>query len=195
MFTKISCAMLMLTVVTAVSSITAVSGQDSGSLRNLKPKVTVRRVQPKSGTIVVHDHRGEKPSGTTIPGGVKVPPPRRQPTSGSRRISVSELRNRLQALNNSQQPQSRKAVIKPTPENNPQLKSICDQYQDLIDLIDREYGRAIQSGSEAEAETYYQLSIRAQSDARRHGCRGVYLRPTRPGGLVIDKFKVLKVRK
>jgi hypothetical protein len=108
---------------------------------------------------------------------------------------VSELRNRLQALNNSQQPQSRKAVIKPTPENNPQLKSICDQYQDLIDLIDREYGRAIQSGSEAEAETYYQLSIRAQSDARRHGCRGVYLRPTRPGGLVIDKFKVLKVRK
>lgn len=69
MLTRNSCTMLMLAAMTVVSANTAVSGQETGSPRNRKPTVTVRRDQPQTGQ--------------TTPGGVRVPPPRRQPSNGT----------------------------------------------------------------------------------------------------------------
>ena len=166
MINKNSCAMLLLAVVSAVSWNTAVSAQGLGRSRSLKPKVTVQRVQTNRET--------------TTRGKVRVPPPRRQPTSqkqgNGRRISVSELRKRLNALNNSQQSQSRKAGDKPTPQKNPELKSVCDQYRALIRQITKLIDSADSDGRDVEAEQLSNLKTRAEKDAFRHGCGYIYLK-------------------
>ncbi len=78
MATKKSPAMLMLAVVAAVSLNTAAWAQQAGSSRIQESRITARRPQPPSRpNTVVHDHRGEKPNGTTTRGGTQVPPPRR----------------------------------------------------------------------------------------------------------------------
>ena len=77
MTTKNSCAMLMLAMVAAVSLNTAAWAQQVGSSRIQKSRITAQRTRTPSPTITVHDHRGEKPNGTTTRGGTQVPPPRR----------------------------------------------------------------------------------------------------------------------
>ena len=109
-----------------------------------------------------------------------------------RRISLSELRKRLHALENGNQSRARKTGDKPTPQNNPELRSICDQLRALMRQISIEMEYAyLTSGREAEAEELRLLYNEAKLVARRIGCGGKYLSP-KLNGLVIDKFKAKK---
>ena len=108
-----------------------------------------------------------------------------------RRIGLAELRRRLYALNG-QQSRARRTGDKPTPQNNPELASICDQYRALIRLITKEIDEADLAGRDAEAEALSQLSNRAQSDARRHGCGHIYLILKPQMQVMEGQFKLLK---
>jgi hypothetical protein len=83
MITKNLPAMLMLAVAAAVSLNTAASAQQVGSSRIRTSRLTTQRTRTPSPTIRVHDHRGEKPNGTTTRGGTQVPPPRRSVSNRS----------------------------------------------------------------------------------------------------------------
>ena len=75
MATKKSLTMSMLAVLAAVSLSTAAVAQTPSQIR-------------------VHDHRTKTPSGTTTPGGARIPPPRLQ--TPSRKITVSNDRQQRQ---------------------------------------------------------------------------------------------------
>ena len=103
-----------------------------------------------------------------------------------RRISVAELRKRLYALKNNKQSSARKT--KPTEQNNPKLKAICDQYRALLKIIFDEMEDAYSSGRGKDGDELKMMYDVALGYARGHGCRVNYLSPKlkRP---VIDKFK------
>ncbi len=107
-----------------------------------------------------------------------------------RRVGSAELRRRLYALERSTQARSRRTGDKPTPQN-PELASICDQYEDLLDLIAKEMQYALLTANDAEFRVLQGLYNRAKSDAQRHGCGGKYMIPMLQGQ-VMGKFKVLK---
>jgi hypothetical protein len=106
---------------------------------------------------------------------------------------VSELRKRLDALENGQQSGAGKTVIKPTPQNNPELQSICDQLIAVLDLINSEMQYAItHGGSAAEISELKLLFDKAARVYLRVGCDDTSLIVKPQIQVMEGQFKVLK---
>ena len=178
MTTKNSCAMLMLAMVAAVS-LSATAMAEKVSRPGTKP-FKQRKIDANSTRFVYPNRK------VNLKGLVPMKFRRYEKQGFGRRISLGELRKRLYALENGKQSSARKT--KPTEQNNPKLKAICDQYRALLKIIFDEMEDAYSSGRGKDGDELKMMYDVALGYARGHGCRVNYLSPKlkRP---VIDKFK------
>ena len=217
MTTKNSCAMLMLAMVAAVSLSATAMAQEVSRPGNWYSKAAVRRTQSprrttgflvprasalngrgtktfKQRKIGVNRTRFVYPNQKVNLKG-RVPMIFRQygKQGFRRRINLSELRKRLYALENNNQSRARKTGDKPTPQNNSELESICDQLRTLMRQINMEMEYAyLTSGREAEAAELQMLYNRARRVAKRIGCGGIYLILKPQMQVMEGQFKVFK---